>query len=150
MRGVAATQSAQGMTEFRSPLLSTVLLLETRTVDSCHAAREAVRHALVRLTYSRFSWRLIRYMLQLCPKSTVIIIVGRFLEGIIPSINLRIKGAFLDIVNASSYTKIRFKPRLRKDHLIMLNYTNLVFFNFLCITLPLHSKTICYFLGKIL
>jgi hypothetical protein len=86
------------MAEFNIPLLSKLLLLESRSFELVDNGKAQFQLALLRLTYTGYSWRLIRLMLKLSPRSTVIIILGRFLEGIIPSIDLRIKGEFLDIV----------------------------------------------------
>jgi hypothetical protein len=86
------------MTELNIPLLSKLLLLESRSFELIANSKAQFQLALLRLTYTRYSWRLIQLMMKLSPKSTITIILGRFLEGIIPSIDLRIKGEFLDIV----------------------------------------------------
>ena len=86
------------MAEFNSPLISRFVLIESRVLEFIDKKHEDFKLALLRLSYTRFSLRLIRLMLQICPRSTLTVILGRFLEGIIPSIDLRIKGEFLDIV----------------------------------------------------
>jgi hypothetical protein len=86
------------MAEFDIPLLTKLLLFESRTFELVDNTKAQFQLALLRLTYTRYSWRLIRLMFKLSPRNTIIIILGRFLEGIIPSIDLRIKGEFLDIV----------------------------------------------------
>jgi hypothetical protein len=86
------------MTEFNVGILSRVILAETRIVDFFSEKHEGFRKGMVQLSYSPYSLRLMRMMFQLCPRSTLIVILGRFFEGLIPSIDLRIKGQFLDIV----------------------------------------------------
>jgi hypothetical protein len=81
-----------------NPLLSKVLVLETHAIDFASNKRAQFLRAIVRLSYTRYSWRLIRLMIQVSPKSTAIIILGRFIQGLLPSIDLHIKGQFLDIV----------------------------------------------------
>ena len=86
------------MDPFSVPLVRDIILLESRTLEYAHRKREQFFNVLRRLSYSRYSWRLVILMLQISPRSTLIIILGRFLEGIIPSVDLRIKGAFVDLV----------------------------------------------------
>jgi len=86
------------MTEFNIPLLSKLLLLESRVMEFADNKKAQFQYAMVRLTYTHYSMRLIRLMLRLSPWSSTVIIIGRFYEGILPSINLRIKGDFLDLV----------------------------------------------------
>jgi hypothetical protein len=86
------------MAEFNVPFLTKLLLLESRTFELVDNTKAQFQLALLRLTYIRYSWRLIGLMLKLSPRNTIIIILGRFVEGILPSIDLRIKGEFLDIV----------------------------------------------------
>jgi hypothetical protein len=87
------------MAEFTSFPLSTIILFESRLLEYAHRKREQFLHVLRRLSYTRYSWRLVFLMLQISPRSTTVIILGRFLEGVIPSLDLRIKGAFLDMVS---------------------------------------------------
>jgi hypothetical protein len=89
------------MAEFNSPLISKLVLIESRIVEFIDKKHEEFKLAILHLSYTRFSFRLIRLMLQICPRSTLTLILGRFLEGILPSIDLRIKGEFLDIVEPS-------------------------------------------------
>jgi hypothetical protein len=89
------------MAEFNSPLISRFVIIESRILEFIDKKHKDFKLAILRLSYTRFSLRLIRLMLQICPRSTLTIILGRFLEGIIPSIDLRIKGEFLDIVKTS-------------------------------------------------
>jgi len=89
------------MTELNIPLLSKLLLLESRTLEFADNKRAQFKYALIRLTYTHYSIRLIRLMLRLSPWSSAVIILGRFYEGFMPSIKLRIKGEFLDIVAPS-------------------------------------------------
>jgi hypothetical protein len=86
------------MTELNIPLLSKLLLLQSRTVDFADNKKAQFQYAMVRLAHTHYSIRLIRLMLRLGPWSTAVIILGRFYQGILPSINLRIKGEFLEIV----------------------------------------------------
>jgi hypothetical protein len=101
------------MTEFNIPLLSKLLLLESRVMEFTDNKKAQFQYAMVRLTYTHYSMRLIRLMLRLSPWSSTVIIIGRFYEGILPSINLRIKGDFLDLVlthppSLSIYASIPF------------------------------------------
>jgi len=89
------------MAEFNSPLISTLLLIESRILEFLDQKHEEFKLAILHLSYTRFSLRLIRLMLQICPRSTLTLILGRFLEGLLPSIDLRIKGEFLNIVKPS-------------------------------------------------
>lgn len=86
------------MTEFNIPLFSKLLVLESRIFEFADNKKAAFQYAMVRLTYTHYSMRLIRLMLQLSPTSSAVIILGRFYEGILPSIDLGIKGEFLNIV----------------------------------------------------
>lgn len=86
------------MAEFNSPLLSKVFLIESRILEFIDRKHAELKRAILRLSYTRFSLRLIQLMFRLCPKSTMTIVLGRFLEGMLPSIDLRIKGQFLDLV----------------------------------------------------
>jgi hypothetical protein len=98
------------MTEFNIPLLSKLLLLESRAMEFADNKKAQFQYAMVRLTYTHYSMRLIRLMLRLSPWSSTVIIIGRFYEGILPSINLRIKGDFLDLVltHPPSLSLLRF------------------------------------------
>jgi len=86
------------MSEFNIPLLTKTLLIESRILEYAQRKRTQFLDILRKLTYTRYSWRLIHLMLQISPGSTVIIILGRFIEGILPSLDLKIKGGFLDMV----------------------------------------------------
>ena len=86
------------MTELNSTFVFRVILFESRLVEYFSNKREQFHEALIRLSYTRYSVRLVYLMFQLCPRSTMVIIVGRFLQGLLPSVDLRIKGGFLDIV----------------------------------------------------
>ena len=86
------------MAESNSSLLSQLVLIETWILDFIDRKQAEFKLAILRLSYTRFSLRLIRLMFQICPRSTMALILGRFLEGLLPSIDLRIKGKFLDIV----------------------------------------------------
>jgi hypothetical protein len=90
------------MAEFNSRLLSKLILIECRILEFIDGKHAAFKLAILCLWYTRFSLRLIRLMLHICPGSTMTLILGRFLEGLLPSIDLRIKGQFLDIVNSRS------------------------------------------------
>jgi len=107
------------MTEFNIPLLSTLLLLESRILEFADNKKAEFQHAMVRLTYTHYSMRLIRFMLQLSPRSSAVIILGRFYEGIVPSIDLGIKGEFLNIVPtdipSTSGRLFRFKRHWKRD-----------------------------------
>jgi hypothetical protein len=94
------------MAEFDVPGLGRLLLLESRALEYALQKREQLFNVLRRISYTRYSWRLILLMLQISPRSTSIIILGRFLEGVIPSLNLRIKGAFLDMVPPSQHANL--------------------------------------------
>lgn len=37
-------------------------------------------------------------MLQISPWNTAVVVLGRFVEGLIPSLELRVKGEFLELV----------------------------------------------------
>jgi hypothetical protein len=88
------------MAEFNSPLISKFVLIESRILEFIDKKHEDfnLKLAILCLPYTRCGLRLIRLMLQICPRITLTLILGRFPEGIIPSIDLRIKGEFLDIV----------------------------------------------------
>lgn len=136
------------MAEFDIPLLTKVLLLESRTFEFVDNTKAQSQLALLRLTYTRYSWRLIGLMFKLSPRNTIIIIMGRFLEGIIPSIDLRIKGQFLDIVRTRlALLTYRYKPHWRKSLSADLDCINLVLFKFSCTFSPLHLRITCMFLG---
>lgn len=89
------------MTELNIPLLSKLLLLESRTLEFAHTKKTQFQYAMIRLTYTHYSLRLIRLMLRVSPWSSAVIILGRFYEGFMPSVKLHIKGQFLDIVPLS-------------------------------------------------
>jgi len=79
-------------------LISKVLSLESRLIEFGESRHKAFQKALRELSYIPYSWRIVRLMLQISPWRTLVVILGRFVEGIIPSFELHIKGEFLELV----------------------------------------------------
>jgi len=86
------------MTELNISILSKIILLETRILDWASRQHDGFWETIKDLSYTKYSWRIVKLMLQLSPWDTALVILGRFIEGVIPSMGLRIKGEFLDIV----------------------------------------------------
>lgn len=90
------------MAEFFSQLLSILFLLKTQPLEYFHRKHEQFMAGFFRkLSYTRNSWHLIFFVLRFSGKSTLVVILGRFLETVIPSMQLRIKSGLLNLVSSS-------------------------------------------------
>jgi hypothetical protein len=116
------------MAELAIRLLSTLSLLQSRSLELFHRKSEQFRNVIRRLSYNtQHSWGLILFMIQVSPKSTLLIILGRFLQGVVPSLELRIKGGFLKLVSSSNCGTLmilRCKLPWLRNHSTELNFTN--------------------------
>src|SRR5271170_5072759 len=50
------------------------------------------------LKYMKYSWRVIILMLHISPKRTIFLVLSRLIDGFMPSVNLHIKGEFIDLI----------------------------------------------------
>jgi hypothetical protein len=135
------------MTELNIPLLTKLLLVESRILEFGDKKREQFRNVVRRLGYTHYSWRIVRLMLQISPWKTAVVVFGRLIEGIFPAIDMRIKGRFLDLVIFSSVTgaDFRFKLLLRRSHSVDQNSTNSVYSKFVSTFSSLHLRTTCMY-----
>lgn len=75
-----------------------IFLLESRILEYASKKRLGFWRMIKELSYAKHSWRIIRLMLQISPWNTAVVVLGRFVEGLIPSLELRVKGEFLELV----------------------------------------------------
>jgi hypothetical protein len=90
--------STCAMSEFNDLVLYKLILIESRLLEFIDKKWWQVVDIIRKLPYTRKNWHLITFMLKKDPQKLILIILARFLNGLIPSLDMRIESNFLDVV----------------------------------------------------
>jgi hypothetical protein len=86
------------MSEFNDPVLYKLILIESRLLEFIDKKWRQLVDIIRKLPYTRKNWHLITFVLKKDPRKLILIILARFLNGLIPSLDMRIESDFLDVV----------------------------------------------------